>query len=190
MKQQLPFLHNTSSHQSTTLQTVGRWMMSQYPHGFPKREFIFSRIILSDLTRARTTYEDMIRQFCRLFNCRAARDCVGMFRDHVFIIGRKNSVNAFVYYLRMTIIEIEGKVKIEEMPSNDHGSTAKMKFRKLLVQKAVEQIQTIIQLKEDFYFDKYATMRHVRENEVLDRTFFTEFIRENRLTHLKQYKDA
>lgn len=123
-------------------------------------------------------------------NCKASRDAVGMFRDHIYVIGRKNSVDALIYYLRSLIVELEGKVNTTELTGSAHKSVLKTRFRTKVINEAIEEIKTIQRLKEDFYLEKYARIRQVHENEIMDKTFFKEYIKANRLTNLKQFQDA
>lgn len=178
-------LSKTSSSLSSE---VNRWMITQYANSFPKREFIHERLILSDYTRAKTRYYNLIRIFCLLLNCRVVRDeASGM----IYIIGRKDPVEAFRYYLKQIMHGVENKVnwfKPETLVWGKHKSSQKADYRGELIKKFEEEVETILSLKKEFYLNKYAAMRQVRDNETLDLTFFAEYIRQNRLTHLKALK--
>jgi hypothetical protein len=165
-------------------------MISQYKEGYPKRIFTHHRIIISDLTKARTKYDNLIRVFCELLSCRALRDTRGFFRDHIYVVGRENSVKAFVYYFKKVVREIELKVELYRglcERTDTHKSTKVANYRIELIKQVIEEVQTILSLKEEFYYKQYAPLRKVYSNEIADKTFFVEYIKENRLTHLKLY---
>lgn len=68
-----------------------------------------------------------------------------------------------------------------------HKSTKKSAMRCGLIHQFNQILETIILLKETEYYSKYAYIRKVQSNEMLDCTFFREYYKEQRLTHLKPF---
>lgn len=185
--------------------------MTQYQNGYcGKREFIHERFIIADYTKSKTRYYDLIRLLCSLFNCRCLRDEQGEYKDYLYFIGRSNSVKNLIYFIRLLVVDIESEVDDhreyqEPIPINwskhpadilKHGSAKKLHKSSYIAAKRVEiinsnlkELRTILKLKKEFYYDKYATLRKVRENEVMDNTLFPEYIKQYRLTHLKPFKN-
>lgn len=183
--------------------------MTQYQHGFPQRNFTFARFIITDFTKSKTRYYDLIRLLCLLFNCRCLRDEKGMFKDFLYIVGRNKSVAGFAHFLRLMIIDVENEVEDHRYYTVPHyldpleiyttvggGQRRKHKSsyiaeqRVRIISDLERGVKTIISLKKEFYYDKYAFIRKVKENEIMDTTFFSEYIRENKLTHLKPFSHA
>lgn len=179
---------------------LNAWFITIYALGFPKREFIHERFMISDHTKAKTTYYDLIRLLCLLFNVRVLRDD---YTQWIYIVGRRNSVTGFKDYLDMIMDNIETQVSNEKdfekvrgpggvgsipFRGGEHLNTYISKYRKKLIKDLYKEVQSILSLKKEFYLDKYAAIRNVRNNELYDQTFFSEYIKGHRLTHLKQFK--
>lgn len=178
---------------------INRWFITQYQKGFPKREFIFERFIIADFTKSKTRYYDLIRLLCLLFNCRCLRDETGVYRDFLYFVGRKNSVKGIIYFLRLLVIEVEHSVEDSgdfwnqiPQPSNikPHKSSYLASQRIYVIKKFTTQLKNVLSLKKEFYYNKYASVYQIKQNETFDQTFFAEFIRENRLSHLKPFNNA
>lgn len=161
-------------------------MITQYPASFPIREFIFERFIIGDKTKAKTAYVPIIKILCHLLTLKCLRD---EYNGYLYIIGRKRSVAMMKEVLNEMILKTEQEVlnQWKKKQTIEHGSTTKRLLRLTLIRQFESEVMGIITLKENEYYEKYAIMRSVKGYEFVDKIFFAEYIRENRLTHLKPY---
>lgn len=177
---------------------LNAWMITQYCHSYPKRDMLWLKYKLEDQTSAKLAYRELIRKLSEVLNVYVLRDVLGDNRGMIYIVGRKKLAETFRDTLKSITIEIELLSQTEyDLALNLSGDywfnkpnprTIRTEKRYQLIKQAISELETILNLKRDFYLDKFARMRKVRENELLDQTFFLEYIRENRLTHLKRYK--
>lgn len=165
---------------------LNAFMIAQYPASFPIREFIFERFIIADKTRTKTAYIPIIKILCHLLTLKCLRDDG---TGYLYIVGRKRSVSMMKEVLGEMILKTEQEVlnQWKRKQTIEHGSTTKRLLRLTLIMRFEAEIMGIITLKDNEYYEKYATMRKIKSCEIADRIFFTEYIRENRLTHLKPY---
>lgn len=188
MKEQLrTLLRNNPPYEKMGLK-LNAFMITQYQLSFPQREFTFKRWIISDRTKAKTAYYDMIRRLCHLLNIRCLRDESNGF---LYLVGRKMSVYMAAEIMDLMIGGTEDYVieNVRDWPMlrTAHKSTRKSVMRRSLIGQFNDILETIIRLKNLEYYDKYSHMRQVKSCELMDNTFFREYYREQRLTHLKPF---
>lgn len=165
---------------------LNAFMITQYQLSFPQREFTIRRWIISDITKAKTAYYPMIRRLCFLLNIRCLRD---EYNGQFYLVGRKRSIQMAAEVLEAMVGATEThvftNVDVWDKIKGAHKATRKSRMRKAIIIEFNSILETIINLKITEYYDKYAAMRHVKSSEGGDTIFFAEYIRENRLSHLK-----
>lgn len=197
MKQPLQNLLNMEK-LSELLKMLNAWMITQYCHSYPKREMLWLKYKLDNYTPAKRSYQELIRKLSEVLNVYVYRDVAGDNRGMIYILGRRKLAETFRNTLLACIIEIELGVKNEydwQLVKNRRAThfeknprTVATAERCRLINIALQDLETILNLKREFYLDKYARIRKVRENEMADQTFFLEYIKENNLIHLKRFK--
>ena len=180
------------------MKLLNGWMMTQYQHSFPKREFGFMKLNLEHFTKSKSSYRELIRLLSEVMNVFVLRDVVGDNRGFIYIIGRYRLAETYRNTLIAILTEIEllAKDEFEYVKVGNQGFNAKRKNphtaraqeRDKHIKQAMKDIEVIRGLKVDFYLDKFARIRKVRENETADTIFVKEYIKENRLTHLKRLR--
>lgn len=168
-------------------------MMMQYQLSFGvPREFTFTRLQINYLTKAPTRYFDLIRIMATVFHCQVLRDESITYMGTLYIVGRKRNATALSGFMTSIIKAIEEEVEdhrfISKKNPNVHKATEISKFRVERISIFEKEIKEVYNLKFFEYYDKYAKIRRVHDGEIMDSAFFPEYIRENRLDNLKQFK--
>jgi len=164
--------------------------MTLYANAFPKRTFIHETHNYGPYTESFTRYDSVFRVISHLFNVRILRKT----ESTVIFVGRKEILQYLPDLITTMIREVEMKVTFERDQQSYrrtikcHLSEHINSFRSMLIEKLISELLGIAKLKKEYYLDKYARIRAVRDNELLDQAFFPEYLREHRLHHLKKYK--
>jgi hypothetical protein len=179
----------TIKERSPIIEQLNRFFMGVYSNAYPNRKFTHKKVFFGPKT-FHSRYYDLFRTMLMLFNCRAKR----VKDSHaVYLIGRIQSVDALDNFMTRMISETEslssaGAIGIFQNTGEMHLTKLLGRAKEEYIRTFEEAVANIYILKTTQYLDKYAMLRQVKENEILDQTFFQEYIRENRLHNLKGFQ--